>query len=141
MRWHRVGRRRLDDSEWRSHRTRSVRLKAQQQIKLTLQLSNLTLKVGDPVLKGTRCLEPVHPTVHLFEIFRQAGVRGVRIVNEGAQRANTLLQHNHIVMAHSARVQARLVLRRLCWTSMVSSTITWNALWRGVIARVVPNIL
>ncbi|KAG2824070.1 hypothetical protein PC113_g22087 [Phytophthora cactorum] len=53
--------------EWR-------RLKAQQQIKLTLQLSNLTLKVDDPVLKGTRCLEPVHPTVHLFEIFCQAGV-------------------------------------------------------------------
>ncbi|KAG3112093.1 hypothetical protein PI125_g8559 [Phytophthora idaei] len=69
-----TGRRRLDDSEWRSHRMRSVRLKAQQQIELTLQLSNLTLKVDDPVLKGTRCLEPVHPKVHLFEIFRQAGV-------------------------------------------------------------------
>ncbi|KAG3196611.1 hypothetical protein PC128_g7494 [Phytophthora cactorum] len=37
-------------------------------------LSNLTLKVDDPVLKGTRCLEPVHPTVHLFRIFCQAGV-------------------------------------------------------------------
>ncbi|KAG2828411.1 hypothetical protein PC129_g12943 [Phytophthora cactorum] len=45
-----------------------------QRIKLTLQLSNLTLKVDDPVLKGTRCLIPVHPTVHLFEIFCQAGV-------------------------------------------------------------------
>ncbi|KAG3188915.1 hypothetical protein PC129_g25176 [Phytophthora cactorum] len=45
-----------------------------QRIKLTLQLSNLTIKVDDPVLKGTRCLEPVHPTVHLFEISRQAGV-------------------------------------------------------------------
>ncbi|KAG3064910.1 hypothetical protein PI125_g24095 [Phytophthora idaei] len=40
--------------------------------KLSLQLSNLTLKVDDPVLKGTRCLEPVHPTVHLFAIFCQA---------------------------------------------------------------------
>ncbi|KAG2995773.1 hypothetical protein PC121_g20465 [Phytophthora cactorum] len=39
-----------------------------------LQLSNLTLEVNDPVLKSTRCLEPVHPTVHLLEIFRQAGV-------------------------------------------------------------------
>ncbi|KAG3110994.1 hypothetical protein PI125_g9524 [Phytophthora idaei] len=38
-------------------------------------------------------------------------------------------------------VQARLVLRRLCSTSMVSSTITWNALWRGSVARVAPNIL
>ncbi|KAG2944785.1 hypothetical protein PC117_g8875 [Phytophthora cactorum] len=38
------------------------------------RLSNLTLKVDDPVLKGTRCLEPVHPTVHIFEISRQAGV-------------------------------------------------------------------
>ncbi|KAG3254637.1 hypothetical protein PI124_g811 [Phytophthora idaei] len=47
---------------------------AQQQIKLTQQLSNLALKVDDPVLKGTRCLKPVHPTVHLFEIFCQAGV-------------------------------------------------------------------
>ncbi|KAG2871126.1 hypothetical protein PC114_g27073 [Phytophthora cactorum] len=35
---------------------------------------NLTLKVDDPVLKGTQCLEPVHSTVHLFEIFCQAGV-------------------------------------------------------------------
>ncbi|KAG3000971.1 hypothetical protein PC128_g7362 [Phytophthora cactorum] len=65
---------RLDDSKWRSHRTRSVQLKAQQQIELTLQLSNLTLEVDDPVLKSTRCLEPVHSTVHLFEIFCQAGV-------------------------------------------------------------------
>ncbi|KAG3236190.1 hypothetical protein PI124_g18801 [Phytophthora idaei] len=47
---------------------------AQQQIELTLQLSNLTLEVDDPVLKGTQCLEPAHPTVHLFEIFCQAGV-------------------------------------------------------------------
>ncbi|KAG3154624.1 hypothetical protein C6341_g15637 [Phytophthora cactorum] len=43
-------------------------------IELTLQPSNLTLEVNDPVLKGTRCLEPVHPTVHHLEIFRQADV-------------------------------------------------------------------
>ncbi|KAG3180339.1 hypothetical protein C6341_g6970 [Phytophthora cactorum] len=39
-----------------------------------LQLINLTLEVDAPVLKGIRCLEQVHPTVHLFEIFCQAGV-------------------------------------------------------------------
>ncbi|KAG2784580.1 hypothetical protein PC116_g18588 [Phytophthora cactorum] len=48
-------------------------------------------------------------------------------MNEGAQRANTLIQQNHVVVTRSARVQARLVLRRLCSASMVSSTITWNA--------------
>ncbi|RAW21017.1 hypothetical protein PC110_g22540 [Phytophthora cactorum] len=41
---------------------------------MTLQLSSLTLKVDDPVLKGTRCLETVHPMVHLLETFRQPGV-------------------------------------------------------------------
>ncbi|KAG3230320.1 hypothetical protein PI124_g24581 [Phytophthora idaei] len=53
---------------------RGRRLAAQQQIELTLQLSNLTLEVDDPVLKSTRCLEPAHLTVHLLEIVRQAGV-------------------------------------------------------------------
>ncbi|KAG3132286.1 hypothetical protein C6341_g22985 [Phytophthora cactorum] len=65
---------RLDDSEWRSDRTRSVRLKTQQQIELTLQLINLTLQVDDPVLESARCIEPVHSTVHLLEIFHQVGV-------------------------------------------------------------------
>ncbi|RAW21891.1 hypothetical protein PC110_g21666, partial [Phytophthora cactorum] len=55
-------------------RTRSVRLKTQQQIELTLQLINLTLQVDDPVLESARCIEPVHSTVHLLEIFHQVGV-------------------------------------------------------------------
>ncbi|KAG3082666.1 hypothetical protein PI124_g19668 [Phytophthora idaei] len=98
------------EARWRGHRSRGELLKMQQRDYLTVQLSDLTLQVCDPVrtrfrklsdlpleahnsvVNRLRGLDPVHPQLHLIGIYRLVVNVVVRVVDARVDRAKTLFQ-------------------------------------------------
>ncbi|KAG2811931.1 hypothetical protein PC113_g15726 [Phytophthora cactorum] len=103
------------------------------------KLGDLPLQVHNPVVNHLRGLNPVHPQLHFIEIYRLAVNVDVRVVAARVDRAKTLFQRGQGAVTRGASIQLRLGLLRLCSMSVMIPTITWNALWRGVVAKVVSS--
>ncbi|KAG3023552.1 hypothetical protein PC121_g14969 [Phytophthora cactorum] len=91
---------------------------------------------GCEPLAGT---QPSPPQLHFIEIYRLAVNVDVRVVAARVDRAKTLFQRGQGAVTRGASIQLRLGLLRLCSMSVMIPTITWNALWRGVVAKVVSS--
>ncbi|KAG3239081.1 hypothetical protein PI124_g15974 [Phytophthora idaei] len=84
-------------------------------------------------------LDPVRPQLQLIEIYRLVMNVDVCVVDERVDTAKMLFQRGQGAVTRGASIQLVLDPLRLCLMSVAVSTITWNALWRGVVARIVPN--